>query len=424
MPKIQMWRPSPKYLINETIDLENFKEDPNISIPLKNVFLINGITTNEEIKNSIERALADQAKCDALKDKMEEATTKYINKIWKEHNIKIKLSINATNCEVHIEDKDKKFVYYTMAQRSDGFKQFISLIFSLSAQNKGDILKNNLILIDEPEIHLHPSGIQYMRDEILKIGKNNYVFVATHSNYMIDSNARERYWIVEKEKSETKITQVNEDYNFTDNKVLSPAFGLNIFKELLPKNIILVEGENDKNIILHAINLLNKTFFCSIKEVGGASKMPIFARLLQEEKITPFILLDADKEGNECKKKILDEQRDFYSDLNVFTLKDLLSDLPKEATIEDLLPIDFVKSFSDCEMEDSFDLKDNDTIIHQLKRQNEKLQEDKYKLNSLKTKLAISFCNKYKTKFEEKVPKLALAVNVLFKKINEYYELQ
>lgn len=265
MPNIQIWRPSPQYLINETIDLEKFKENPNISIPLKNIFSINSKITNEEIKLSVERALADQARCDELREKMEETTTKYINKIWKEHNIKIKISINAKNCEVHIEDKDKKYIYYKMEQRSDGFKQFISLILSLSAQNKSNTLRDNIILIDEPEIHLHPSGIRYMRDEILKIGENNHIFVATHSNYMVDTNVRERHWIVTKEKAETKITQMNEDYNFADDKVLSAAFGLNIFKELLPPNIIIVEGSDDKEIVSHAIHLIDKTFFCSIK---------------------------------------------------------------------------------------------------------------------------------------------------------------
>lgn len=422
MPKVQIWRPISQYLINETIDLEKFKEDPNISIPLKNIFSINDKITNEEIKLSVERALADQARCDELREKMEETMTKYINKIWREHNIRIKISINATNCEVHVEDKDKKFIYYRMEQRSDGFKQFISLILSLSAQNKSNTLKGNIILIDEPEIHLHPGGIRYMRDEILKIGENNHVFVATHSNYMVDTNVRERHWIVTKEKAETKITQMNEDYNFTDDKVLSAAFGLNIFKELLPPNIIIVEGSDDKEIISHAVHLLDKTFFCSIKGAGGASKIPAFAQLLREEKIKPFILFDADNDGNDKKRKILNEQADFYSELNVFTLKDLLSSLPKDATIEDLLPIEFVKAFFDQEMGCEFNMDGNDAIIRKLRKQNAKLNEDKQKLDSLKMKLANSFSNKFKSKkeLEEKAPKLVSFITELFSRIEEF----
>ena len=418
MPQIQIWKPSPNYLINETVDLNQFKEDPNISIPLKNIFSIYGKNTNEEIKEAIERALSNQARCDELQKKMSNAVTKYINKIWKEHKIKIKISINSTNCEVYVEDKDKEFAYYSMAQRSDGFKQFISLILSLSAQNKSNSLKNNIILIDEPEVHLHPSGIKYMRDEILKIGKNNHIIVSTHSNYMVDTAVPERHWIVQKDKSETKISQMNENINFTDDKVLATAFGLNLFKELLPQNIIIVEGIDDKNILSHALRLLNKTFFCSIKDAGGATKMPGFAQLLKEENIKPFILFDADKEGKDNKKVILDNKKDFYSTSNVFTVKDVLSSLPNDSTVEDLLPINFVKDFFDAEMQVDFQLEEDKPIIHQLKNQSPILKSNKQKLDSLKVKLSNKFCADFKTKEElENMPRLKDFVKLICDKI-------
>lgn len=176
LPNIQIWKPSQDYLINDIIDLNAFKENPNLSIPLRNIFHIYGKNSDDEIKATIEKALSNQARCDELQEKISETITKYINKIWKEHKIKLRMSINANKCQILIEDKDKKFAYYTMQQRSDGFKQFISLILSISAQNESQKLVNNIILIDEPEVHLHPSGIKYMRDEILKIGKKQQCY--------------------------------------------------------------------------------------------------------------------------------------------------------------------------------------------------------------------------------------------------------
>jgi hypothetical protein len=145
-----------------------------------------------------------------------------------------------------------------------------------------------------------------------------------------------------------------------------------------------------------------------------------------EEKIKPFILFDADNEGNDKKRKILNEQSDFYSDLNVFTLKDLLPSLPKDATIEDLLPIEFVKAFFDQEMGCDFNMDGNDTIVKKLKKQNVKLNDDKQKLDSLKMKLASSFSNKFKSKkeLEEKVPKLVSIVTELFSRIENFNQQQ
>ncbi|WP_298370936.1 AAA family ATPase [uncultured Lutibacter sp.] len=421
LPKIQIWRSSSKYLINDVIDLEKFKEDTDISIPLKNIFNIYGKTKDEDIKYTIERALSNQARRDELQEKMTDKITRHINRIWKEHKIKIRISINASKCQVQIEDKDKKFAYYTMNQRSDGFKQFVSLILSLSAQNESNNLKNRIILIDEPEVHLHPSGVRYMRDEILKIGKNNNVLVSTHSHYMIDTETPERHWLVKKEKSETRISQISQDANIEDDTVLTSAFGLNLFKELLPKNIIIVEGNDDKNIISHSLNILKNKLFYSIKSAGGASKTPGFARLLNEEKISAFILLDSDKEGRDNKKLILKNQSDSYSGSNLFTLKDLLSELPNDSTIEDLLPLEFVKNYFDKEMDESFNLEVNKPIIHQLKNQSHILKTNKQKLDSLKFKLSEKFCLDFKSKAKiEDCSRLKDLIEKLYLKIDSF----
>ena len=86
-----------------------------------------------------------------------------------------------------------------------------------------------------------------MRDEILKIGKKNFVFVSTHSHYMIDTAIPERHFIVSKNQMKTEIKQIGEATSMNDDQVLANAFGLRLFKELLPQNILVVEGGDDKS---------------------------------------------------------------------------------------------------------------------------------------------------------------------------------
>jgi predicted ATP-dependent endonuclease of OLD family len=420
LPTVQIWKPSPDYLINEVIDLNAFKDNTSLSIPLRNIFHIYGKNSDEEIKLTIEKALNNQARCDELQERISDTITKYINKIWKEHKIKLRMSINSDKCQILIEDKDKKFAYYTMQQRSEGFKQFISLILSISAQNESQKLLNNIILIDEPEVHLHPSGIKYMRDEILKIGKNNNVVVSTHSQYMIDTETPERHFIITKNEAKTSINQLSDKTSFTEDNVLSNAFGLNLFKELLPQTIIVVEGNDDKNIFFHALKKFFENFFFSIKAAGGASKMPGFARLLNEEKISSFFLFDSDKEGRDNKNLILHNQKEKYSENNIFDLRAILNTLPADCTVEDLLPKEFVKIFFDNELQENFTLEDNIAFIAQLKSQSEKLK-DKQKLDSLKYKLSIEFCEKYNDlKSLKKIEKINNFINSFKAKLDDY----
>jgi len=215
---------------------------------------------------------------------------------------------------------------------------------------------------------------------------------------MVDTNTPERHWVVQKKKSETEIFQINKDAPIEDDEVIASAFGLSLFKELLPENIIIVEGNDDKNIISHSLKLLKNNFFYSIKPAGGASKSPGFARLLNEENVPAFILFDSDKEGRDNRNKIINDQSEVYSSDNTFTLKDLLHILPPNSTIEDVLPIDFVKKFFENEMEQEFTIREDQAIIQQIKNQCHNLKSNKQKLDSLKVKLSNEFVENYKTK--------------------------
>lgn len=421
-PNVQIWKPEKEYLINSVIDLNTFKENPDTSLPLKYIFHLIGKDTTEKIKIAIERALKSQEKSDELKDDLSDAVTKALNKKWKEHKVKILISINGTNCQVHVQDKDTKNKYYRMNQRSDGFKQFVSLILSLSLLNDSKKLENNIILIDEPEIHLHPSGIQEMRSEILKIGQKNQVFISTHSHYMVDTTCPERHWIVKKEKSQTSITPIDENTPIEDDTVISAAFGLNLFKELLPKNIIVVEGGDDKYIIHHCLKKLSNRFFYSIKSAGGASKMPSVASLLANENVPAFFLFDDDNEGTSNKKKITDNYKDCFNKDNVFTIRDLDNSIPQKSTLEDLMPLSLVKDFFEKELSQTFTLDESSPFLFQLKNQNSSLKENKDKLDSLKLKLSEKFVEEFDTKekIENEAPKMASLVNNLIQKINNH----
>lgn len=416
-PKIEVWKPKEEFLINKIINLSTFKDDTSQSIPLRNIFKVSGFETDEQIKKVIERALVKQEKCDELKEKLSSNITKHINKIWKEHKIKIVVSINSSNCQVFVEDKDKRHNYYRMEQRSDGFKQFVSLMLSLSVLNTTHNLSNKIILIDEPEVHLHPSGIRYMRDELIKIGKKNHVFISTHSHYMIDTSCAERHLIVKKEKGETIVNQIGENTSIEDDAVLLSAFGLNMVKELLPRNVLIVEGGGDKEIISHILKLYGVSNF-SIKSSGGASKISSIASLLINENVPCSILLDDDKEGKDAKRNVMRKFKEYYNETNLFTLKDLVNDLPSNSTIEDLLPNTFLTEFLSNQI-GQIKIEVDKPCIFQLKNTFPELKKNKEKLESIKIKLSKAFIKKYKTKAS--IKKVSSSIETFVSVINRMW---
>lgn len=398
-PRIIYWKSSHEHLINNDISLSEFQNDTSISIPLRNIFKIYGCKNDQDIINTIERALSNSESKSELEDTLSDFVTSHINNIWKEHKIKLIIKFDGDLCKVHVVDLSSKYKYYNMKNRSDGFKQFVSLMLSLSAENDSNNLKDNIILLDEPEVHLHPSGIRYLRDEILKIGKKNHVIVSTHSHYLVDTETPERHWIVEKNKK-TIIKQLSETASFADDEVLSKAFGLALMKELLPSNILLLEGLGDKIVFNHMIRLLDRTLNFTIKTTGGASKIQNVAALLSDEKIKTSIILDADSEGIQAYDYIVKNLKPHFNSKNVFTLKSIDSLLPKDSTLEDIYPLEFINAFVKKRYPHAPDFNKDATVANQLKKldnSNFSGTNGKENLESIKKELSEEFIKEYDT---------------------------
>lgn len=203
------WTAEDKYLISQPISLDSFSKDPTLSIPLKNCFILAGI---DDIQSSVS-GLSDSTEKEQLEEKLGEKVTEHIKAVWPNHPIKITFDIDNSIINFHVKDSDAiGEKAKTAGQRSDGFKQFISFLLTVSAQNKNEQLKNAILLLDEPETHLHPQAQEHLLGELVKITKNdrnNLVFFATHSNYMIDKQELSRNYKIEKVGGKTSKNRFN-----------------------------------------------------------------------------------------------------------------------------------------------------------------------------------------------------------------------
>jgi predicted ATP-dependent endonuclease of OLD family len=89
---------------------------------------------------------------------------------------------------------------------SSGEKQLFVRALSLKMLKAA----NSIILIDEPEISLHPKWQQKILKTYQKMGQNNQIFVATHSPHILSSVATEHVFLLSKNNGESII------YNYKD----------------------------------------------------------------------------------------------------------------------------------------------------------------------------------------------------------------
>ncbi len=382
IPKVIYWKAKPEYLINAPINLVNFISNPSISRPLKNIFNISGYN---ELNSIIEKIKRNDEERIYVEKQLTERSTKYLNEVWQDHPVNIYVRIeNDLTCKVSVEDKSNTKAKYLMNQRSDGFQQFISILLNLSIENETNKLENTLILLDEPEIHLHPSGAKYLRNELLKIGENNTLLIATHSIYLVDKNTINRHYSVKKEIAETEISQIEKN-PYTE-EVLYEALGTSIL-EHINKNVILFEGTTDKDIF----DSFNKRFKKELSPKNitsissdGVGNIRKYAKFFNNNIIKGYILVDSDNDGIR-EKDFVKKDIKSYNTRNTFEINDIIK-TNKKSTLEDLFPKEIIEDIIFNQYKQTIILDPCTPYIEQVQQLNKKLS-GKINIKDLKSKV-------------------------------------
>ena len=259
LPKVIFWKYDEQNLLPPTINLDTFAANPDSVIPLKNMFMLAGVT---DIAGDIAkaRAVTGGNKLRNLLHRVADHTTKHFRNVWKEYKeISFALEPNATNIDANIKEKN----HWKMSQRSDVIKRFITFLLHISANVKSNVLNGALLLIDEPDMGLHPSGSKYLRDELIENSKKNYVVFSTHSIFMIDKENVPRHIIVKKDGEKTSIKNADKS-NFVDEEVLYNALNFSVF-DILQKDNLIFEGWRDKHLFQTAIKKIPTTHTDDLK---------------------------------------------------------------------------------------------------------------------------------------------------------------
>lgn len=422
-PAVSVWEPSNKYLLYDA-DLNTFKNKPYSNKPLYNIFKLSGYEDKKAISDAINK-VTDSRSRSILESKLNDSLNEYIGKVWS-NSIDLIIEITETGkFSLLIKDKgnENKHDRLSITARSQGAQHFLSLILSLSLETKNQERKNELILIDEPEVHLHPSGIRDLAKELLKIGQDNFVFLATHSPFMIDKNHKERHFIVKKDKkATTELKRIKNSDNIIDDEVLREAFGIDVYRDLLNPHSILVEGASDKILLQKALSCLGHNNIGITN--GHGSNITTLVSKLNYDDIHIVVVVDDDEDGRKDKEKIL-KIGGAYTDKNVFTIRDLVGEIVDKGSIEDTLDSGFVKARFVKYCKDTYDKDINfdvDSAKPIIKQITDLLKANKlfnkWDMDAFKKLLSDEF-NPNKKSLEEKNPLLKKLTEKIVEKIKE-----
>lgn len=161
-----------------------------------------------------------------------------INEIFDILNINVKLygvSQDEKSMPVFINSLGEKFDINGL---SSGEKQLFLRILSIKMLEP----ENSIILIDEPELSLHPKWQQKIIEVYKRIGKNNQIITATHSPHILGSVPNENIFILSKNEDGKIIfikgRELENSYGQPVDRILEDIMGMETTRDIKVYNLL------------------------------------------------------------------------------------------------------------------------------------------------------------------------------------------
>ncbi|MEZ0181704.1 AAA family ATPase [Flavobacterium oncorhynchi] len=133
-------------------------------------------------------------------------------------------------------------------------------------------VENAIIMIDEPELHLHPELARLLIRNMQQIKNNNQIWLATHNSEIIDEAGRDKVLYISKDHitKKAKIVSGNDEENVVNE--LKNLFGFSGYIGIA-KNLVFLEGDNSSADRKFFTNLIESSSNIKFIPVNGSSNM-------------------------------------------------------------------------------------------------------------------------------------------------------
>ena len=204
-------------LLRDRIDMENLLEEGVDSLTERNLLKIGGIEDPAVI-------FEDTTRGRRAAERTSREITRRIREVWTQSpSLEIKLRVNGKL--MYIDFSDNTTVYDTPKSRSVGFLWYLSFYINFIATTAAAKANEYLFLLDEPGLHLHPSGQKDLTHLLEDLAQKNQLVYTTHSPFMINRENPNRVRVVMKDERGTMVD--NEAYR--DNwRPLRQSIGLTV----------------------------------------------------------------------------------------------------------------------------------------------------------------------------------------------------
>jgi len=183
-----------------------------------------------------------------------------------------------------------------LSQASSGEKEIINYLFGIFALK----ITNGLIVIDEPELHLHPRWQLLLMDLFMELTKqtHNQFLITTHSPVFINVNSVSNLIRIYREDRQSRHVPLKDLSNGSVKDLLHIVNSTNNEKIFFADHVILVEGLTDRLVFQKIVSLLMEKHqilsVVEVVEINGKGNIKKFRQYLQKLRIPYYFIADLD----------------------------------------------------------------------------------------------------------------------------------
>jgi predicted ATP-dependent endonuclease of OLD family len=158
--------------------------------------------------------------------------------------------------------------------------------------------KGALILIEEPELFLHPHRRRFFYQTLRRVAQHNQIIYTTHSTHFVAIPEYEEVHVVHRDKSDATAVRSSKLKPTTQlREKMRKEFDPERNELFFARHIVLVEGDTEKLALPEYARRLDLNLDragCSIIEVGGKRSLKVFAEIVISFGIPLTIVFDSD----------------------------------------------------------------------------------------------------------------------------------
>ena len=182
-PNVVMWEHSKEYILPGEISyleiMEGIESD-EVSRPLMTLFRIGcDVRDSESLRKLINEIKADSSERSSASKRINLNLKKYLEVVWPDFDQNIQVSLESDQMLVQIFDPNcEDPSHFQMDERSQGCQTFLSFLLTVAAESTYGVIRDTLLLLDEPETHLHPSGVRFMLAQLIDASKSCLLYTS------------------------------------------------------------------------------------------------------------------------------------------------------------------------------------------------------------------------------------------------------